>query len=378
MLSPDVLDFETLLAPIPGDSPTGVDLRAAPSPVSVYYKVKGARTAARAAERQMVLDEDEAAGNLPDWRPVLEHGVKALSEKSKDLEITAYLTEALVRLHGFPGLRDGFRLARELVERFWDGLYPLPDEEGVETRVSALVGLNGEEAEGTLIIPIAKAPITAETNVGCFSVASYQQAQALQKISDSGARQRKIAEGTPSLELLQKAVSETPGPFFVRLVDDITRASEEFAKLCAAVEERGQGYSIPSSNIRTALESALDVIKDLARDKLQAAQAQQTAAEAVAAGPDGAAGPAAAGPAVAAVDVVAQVIRSREDAFQQLTKLADYFRRTEPHSIVSYALEQVVSWGRMPLPELLSELIADEDSRHKFFKQVGIKPPESS
>src|SRR5256885_12900644 len=123
MASSEILEFATLLEPIPGDTPTGPDLRADGSPSSPYYAVKDARSTARAAERQIVMDGEET-GNVPDWRPVLQRGVKAMAEKSKDLEITAYLIEALVRLHGFAGLRDGFRLARELVERYWDGLYP--------------------------------------------------------------------------------------------------------------------------------------------------------------------------------------------------------------------------------------------------------------
>src|SRR5947208_13126434 len=109
MPSPEVLDFATLLAPIPGDNPAGADLRADASPSSPYYAVKDARSAARAAERQLLLEGDENA-SPPDWRPVLQHGSKVLAERSKDLEVAAYMIEALVRLQGFPGLRDGFRL----------------------------------------------------------------------------------------------------------------------------------------------------------------------------------------------------------------------------------------------------------------------------
>jgi type VI secretion system protein ImpA len=384
MPSPDVLDFESLLAPIPGDSPAGADLRGDPSPVSAYQKIKGARGAARAAERQLVMGGDESDDNAPDWRPVLEGGVKVLAGKSKDLEVTAYLIEALVRLHGFAGLRDGFRLAYELVERFWDGLYPMPDEDGVETRVAALVGLNGDEADGTLIIPIARAPITAETSVGRFTAAQYQQAQALDRVTDAKQREWRIESGVPTLETLRKAVAETPGSFFVDLVQDLTLASETFAKVCAAVEGRGQGYSIPSSKIQAALEAVLDAVKDLARDKLQAAQSLLAALAAQAPQAPGEHGPAAtagvAGPDghAAMADVIALVVRSREDAFHQLLRLADFFRRTEPHSIISYALEQIVSWGQMPLPQLFNNLITDDDERNKFFKHFGIKPPESS
>jgi type VI secretion system protein ImpA len=60
--------------------------------------------------------------------------------------------------------------------------------------------------------------------------------------------------------------------------------------------------------------------------------------------------------------------------------VADYFRQSEPHSPVSYALEQAVRWGRMPLPDLLAELIPDESARTNMLRMTGIpaaKAPES-
>jgi type VI secretion system protein ImpA len=54
--------------------------------------------------------------------------------------------------------------------------------------------------------------------------------------------------------------------------------------------------------------------------------------------------------------------------------VADFFKRTEPHSPISYALEQAVRWGRMPLPELLQELIPEDAVRGQLFKLVGIVP----
>ena len=60
-----------------------------------------------------------------------------------------------------------------------------------------------------------------------------------------------------------------------------------------------------------------------------------------------------------------------------MKKIADYFREHEPQSIIPYALEQVANWGKMSLPELLSELIPEEGPRKNVFKQVGIKPPET-
>src|SRR6516164_1413622 len=110
MASPDTLNFARLLAPLPGPNPTGVDLRADLSPGSVYYALRDARFAKLLAET--------AWGAAPDWRPILRQGVAVLTVQAKDLEIVSYVIEALARLYGFAGLRDGFRLARELIVRY--------------------------------------------------------------------------------------------------------------------------------------------------------------------------------------------------------------------------------------------------------------------
>jgi type VI secretion system protein ImpA len=367
MASSELLDFGKLLAPVPGNNPTGVDLRADPSPASPYYAIKDARSAARAAERQRVLSEDEESSSPPDWRPVLENAAKTLAEKSKDLEIAAYLIEALVRQHGFAGLRDGFRLVRELVERYWDGLYPLPDEDGLASRVAALAGLNGVDAEGTLIAPIARVALTEANGDGSLTQVHYQQAMALCKITDPKLRERKVAQGAVPLEVFQKAVAASSTQFFGTLIGDLAQCQEEFAKLCAALDACCNGDAPPASNIKTALASCVDVVKDVARDKLGAAAAQDGAvAKRTAEG----------APARPATGDVVEAIQTREDAFRVLLKVAEYFRRTEPHTVISFTLEQVVRWGQMPLPELLAELIPDESPRKALFKHVGIRAPE--
>jgi type VI secretion system protein ImpA len=369
MASPDVLDFERLLAPIAGDNPAGPDLRADDALGPTYYAIKDARSAARAAERQLLAGDDGAA-SPPDWRPVIQNGTKALADKTKDLEIVAYLIEALVRQHGFAGLRDGFRLARELVERFWDGLYPLPDEEGLETRVAPLTGLNGDDGEGTLISPIARVSLTEGNSAGPFSWYHYQQACAVQQIADEDTRAKRLKQGAVSMETVEKAVGETPTPFFVNLVEDLGQCQDEFARLSTALEERCGDRAPPSSQIRAALDGCLTAVRSIARHKLPMEVPQEPAAAEEEAQPEGAAEQANG----AATPVGA--LRTREDALRTLLQVADFFRRNEPHTPVSYALEQAVRWGRMSLPELLTELIPDDAARGQFFKQVGIRPGE--
>lgn len=367
---PEVLTFARLLAPIPGDKPTGTDLRADTSPTSDYYAIRDARKRASDIERKLDkgVDKGDDTPEPPDWRPVVERATKVLEEKTKDLELAAYLIEALVRTKGFPGLRDGYRLARELVERFWEGLYPTAQDGEVQDRFSHILYLNGLDGPGALIVPVRKIAMTEKTSVGAFSMTHHQQARGLAQIADPKLRQKRIDEGAITLETIQKAVAATPAKFYADLVEDITQAGEEFRRFCGALSERS-GYDPPSSDLLGVLESYLDTVKDLARDKLSKVQPAAAAASPAADTAQSAQAP--------ERPAVAGAIKNRDDALDRLRKVADYFREHEPQSIIPYALEQVANWGKMSLPDLLSELITDEGPRKNVFKQVGIKPPET-
>ncbi len=371
MASPSTLDIEQLLAPIEGDNPAGIDLREDTSPTSDYYRVKDARSAARAAERS--LEADDEPGALPDdWRTILEAAPDIIQSKSKDLEIASWLIEAQLRAHGFAGLRDGFRLARGMVEQFWDNLYPLEDEDGVETKVAPLSGLNGEGAEGTLIQPIRKVLITEGSSFGPFAAWHYDQASELARITDEEKKQQRINAGIVSLEQFERSVAETSPAFYTAMIGDLEECLEAFTALNTLLDEKCGHDSPPSSNIRNALQSVLETVRIVSRDLIALAEPEETGDGETALVP---AGNGAGVPAAGAAQVSAQ-IASREDAFRQLTKVAEFFRKTEPHSPISYTLDDVVRRGRLSLPELLAELIQDNTTRNDFLARAGIRPRE--
>jgi type VI secretion system protein ImpA len=367
MATPEVLDFSTLLNPIAGENPAGEDLRSNSSPTSPYYGVKDARSTARTTERQLIMGGE--AVSPPDWRLVVQRATKAIAEKSKDLEIAAYLTEALVRLNGFAGLRDGFRLMRELIEQFWDSMYPAIDEDGVETRVAPLVGLNGDDAEGTLIYPISNIPITAGNNFGPYAYSHYQQGHNLSGLNEE-AKEKRLAQGAISIEMFEKAGNETSTAFFQQTIDDVEQCQHEFTQLSDVLYNKCEEKTPPTSQIRQILESCLEAVRFASRNKLmpQVSNTEDENSSRVA--EDG---------TVAVMGSrsvgfsAADALQTREEAFRTLLKVAEYFRISEPHTPVSYALEQAVRWGRMSLPELLNELIPDSSSREHFFKLSGIR-----
>src|SRR5208283_2991492 len=104
---------------------------------------------------------------------------------------------------------------------FWDNLYPLPDEEGLATRLACVAGLNGEESDGVIIAPIAGVSVTAAGSCRPLTLADYRRALDLERLVDPDKRAQRIEQGAFNLAAFEKAVRETPREFYVTLLGDL-------------------------------------------------------------------------------------------------------------------------------------------------------------
>jgi len=69
-------------------------------------------------------------------------------------------------------------------------------------------------------------------------------------------------------------------------------------------------------------------------------------------------------------------LQNRAQALQQLRLIADFFRRTEPHSPVAYLAERAASWGDMPLHVWLRAVIKDPAAIAGVEELLGAAGPE--
>ncbi|MGA0603168.1 type VI secretion system protein TssA [Caulobacter sp. KR2-114] len=377
MASPATIDIEALLAPISDDAPAGVDLRQDSSPSSVYFQLKDARSAARRAER--AADEEGEDRQVAEWQTILSLAPTVLAEQSKDLEITAWYIEALLRAHGFAGLRDGFALTAAMLERYWDSFHSLQDDDGLVTRLAPLSGLNGVESDGTLIQPLRKVVITvASGEHKAFSYYDYEQATAISQIADAAARQRRIDKGGVTLEVFSSSVAAGGGRYYIGLIEDLDGAITQFKALASLLDGKAGADSPPTSLIQDLLDSILQTVRTLSKDLVAAvAPAPAAAEEAAATGGEatsGAAAPAAAG----GIPATGNALRNREDALRMMLQLAEYFRATEPQSPISNMLEEAVRRARMSFSDLLAELVPDQAQWRTALTNIGIRPPDAA
>ena len=362
-MAADLIDIATLTQPVSEAQPHGSDLREDASPTSAYYRIKDARNAARAAERASLFDPEAASGILKEWKPILELAPGILKDQAKDLEVVSWYIEALVRFHDFAGLRAGFSLARSLVEQYWDGLYPLPDEDGIETRVAPLAGLNGESGEGTLLAPMRNALITPDVAGGGFSYWQYQQARDAGKIADEDKRAEKLAILGFSPSDIQQAVNTAPDAFYQTLVNDLETAAADYRAMNDQLRKHCGNLAPPFSLILETLEEITRTVRFLAKDKLASQEATPAVASDV--------GTASTNVPSSAPRASTGPIASREDALRKLEEVAAFFRATEPHTPLVSGIERLVRWGRMSMAELITELVPDPTARAFYEHLTG-------
>jgi type VI secretion system protein ImpA len=367
---PDGFDLAALLAPIPGDAPQGTDIREDYSSQSPYNRLRDARSEARDAEKMMDAGSDDARDPAPLWRSVRDLGLKTLAETAKDLEVAAWVTEAYVRSHGLAGLTAGARLIHGLAAQYWDDVFPLPDDYGVETRVAPVTGLNGREGNGSLVQPLHKLMLYTRADGSPIAVYQYDNSSQLATL-DSERRAARIAAGAVSFEDLEKeARGQTR--VFAKLRDDAREALAAWQEMAALLDEKASEDPPSTSTVRDMVNHVVEIANRYAPPEADAAP---LGAEGEAVGAEAAAGGGGAVGGVGGIAVPTGQVVSREDALRALENLAVFFRKTEPVSPLAYTLDEAVRRSRLTWPELLEEIVADRDSRNAILTSLGIRPP---
>jgi type VI secretion system protein ImpA len=368
---PDGFDLEALLAPIAGEAPQGVDLREDYSAQSPYFRLRDARAEAREAERRAeAAGDDSEQATPPQWKTVVSLAKTALAEKSKDIEVAAWLTEAMVRQHGLPGLTAGALLMRGLAERFWDGVFPLPDEDGIVTRVAPVTGLSGAESDGTLMPALRRLPLFNRPDGSPFGWWEWERSEELGAIGDEARRAARLAAGALPPEEVEKLARAAGQTHFARLLARVKEAVAAWGGMGEVLDGLAGRDGPSTGRVLSLLRAMEEVARRFAPAEEDAAPeaAAEGEADAEAAGEGGGTGGARrAGGAPG---------RSREDMLRQLAEIAEYFRKTEPNSPLSYTLQDAVRRARLTWPDLLQELVPDDATRVAILTSLGIRPPD--
>jgi type VI secretion system protein ImpA len=344
-----------LINPIEENVPCGYNIRTNTDVREIYYEIKDARNQARAEERSVTPGEVIKVSN--NWNLVSNLGLKIISSISKDIEVLAWLAEAQLRLQSFPGLTEIYDVTTSLLENYWDEIHSI-DENDIEEKLAPLAGLNGFGTEGTLIQPLRLVSLVPDGKFGELSLWDFQIGQRSEEVDRR--------------EAIHNAATEAGVAAMSAHLADVSACISAFARLNEVLTEKCGQMAPPSSNIRNVLQEIAAAIRSLGgRDEGGAA----TAAQSVSSSDESQSALVVSAATKSTANIVTpEGIASRDEAFELLMNVARYFRRTEPHSPISLAIETLVRRGRMDFSELLAELLPELQTRNAVLTAAGIKP----
>ncbi len=362
MPSPPLIDFEALMLPIAGSDAAG---KAVPFAIREQLETARKEVDPRTFDKGDPLRPGEEV--RADWPLVVRLCRETLAQTSKDMLISARLTEGLTKVNGFAGVRDGLGLMRRLVEDCWDRLYPpIEEEEDAEVRAAAFSWLNDADRGARFPHTLRAVPLLGSGESG-LTWRMWKESQNAPK----DAADKKPAELRAAFE---KAIKAAPREVCQNIVDDLKTANEELDALDRVLDKL-MGRSAPAlSGIREGLGQCLVLAEQILSQKgpapvvASAAPPPEETADLPTASENG--------ETVAAP--AARRASTRADHYQQIADTAAALKELEPHSPIPYLLERAVELGAMPFPDLMKVLVRNPEVLNMMNRELGIRAEDAA
>lgn len=330
---------EDILAAIPGENPSGIDLRY-DNKLLVFDKIKEARRQDDELDQGAWQSERKTAN----WPLVIKLAQDTLATVSKDLQLAGYLTEALLQTERFPGLRTGLDLTHRLLTEYWDTVYPLIEDGDRELRARPLSWLNI-----TLDLPIRSTPIVAAG----YSDLAYRESRLvgyedqIKTDKDRKARSEMIQRGKLAPDVFDKAFADTPKAFYLQAEKDLDASLEILGKLDSFCDEKLEDDSPGFTKLRTALSDVrhtvhllLEKKREKEPDPIEEVPPEQSSAGSGAetGGPNSTTG--------TALPIGVEPTDLRQ-ATAMIVAAAAFIRKSDPGNPAAYLMLRGLRWGEL-------------------------------
>ena len=340
----------SLLASIPGESPTGESLLYDP----IYDEIKEARTHEDDTLPQGIWQRDLKRA---DWSQVEKLCTTALTTRTKDLQITAWLAEAWLLQYGLQGLAKGLELSNLLTQNFWEAVHPAFNKDDPEYRLAPFNWINEKLEERLHFIALTQPSDMTESPL---TYADYTKAQ---QTDTQGRRDPKLArehEKTGELTLLdfKRSQTLTPSPFYHDLYNQIEVCLAQVSTIEGYITGKLPHFAGTLIRLRNTLKALLQFTQNALEERREiiAPLQENTQGDGHTRSWTSPGGP----------------IANREDAYQRLAEAADFLARLEPHSPTPYLVRRAISWGSMPLMDLMQEIVQDPNDYKQILQLLGV------
>lgn len=316
-----------LLTPVSADAPSGTDLRYDPR----YAVVKEARR----EDPDLPPGELDGPRKLADWNQTVLLSIELLERETKDLQLAAWLTEALLRRDGFGGLITGLQYLERLLSDYWDTVIPLVEDDDVEVRSGPLEWVGSRLDFAVRQAPIAGGGISTLDYVVSRGIPTSEEADA--NADKQKLRAEAIETGKRTPEEVDLAVEGAHKPFYKALLADMDVAIEAVASLEKVSDDRFGREAPGFTALRKALHEARQVAGGILARKLEL-DPDPIDEEALDSEP---------GSEVGADGTISSEVTSARDAAARIAAAARYLRNEDPTNPAPYLLLRGYRWGEL-------------------------------
>jgi type VI secretion system protein ImpA len=373
MITAPKMSVEDLLAPVSEDAPCGTSMRSEP----LFTEIRLAR---EEDDASLSMRHWERPLKVADWPTIESRCSEAMAHQSKDLQIAAWLLEAWVRQYQLRGLLHGLKLLTGLIERYWEPLFPVMDDDDVDARLAPFEWLN-DSLPRTLKLHVSLVYM-ADRKPASLNLADWSKmTKAELSQSAEGRYDDEIPENTLTRSLVIAYAAKLADAHVAKQKNWVRQCQEELASLDAALRTRLANNSPSTSNISNVLDQIGRALHQIVPDHVNPSQVETTDTnhqeetqrpdtETVSEFSSGAV----LDQPLEATSAIAVTVgwQTREQAYKALESIAAFLHKTEPHSPTPYLIKRAVSWGQMTLPELMAEVIREEGDLNKLINLLGL------
>lgn len=353
------MDLDTLLLPLSVEEPCGI---------SLLYEAEHDDIGSARWEDDAAAPRREWAINLKkaNWKEVIHLSETALTRRSKDLQVAAWLGEAWIATDGMAGAVRALSLINGLCEQFWDQIHPLPREGDYEYRTGPLNWADKYWSDALLM----RLPLVVGTGpeARSFTLLEWNEALAVEAsvVKDKDARKKAEAAGLATWERINDNLAGMPLAALARTVTLVRSARAALESFNAFLEPRVPKPGARMSKLERRL-AELDVVLTRCQTLHPAYVAPAPAAVELTVAPTeeqpmpdpitvttAPAAPPAAAPS------------GRAEAYQRLRDIADYLATIEPHSPVPALIRRAVELGGLSFDQLMAELMRNNGELQKL------------
>lgn len=389
--------LNSLLEPISKESVCGSSVRYN----SVYFEIRLAR---EEDDPTLPMRQWERPLKVADWGMIESKCIKVLQENSKDLQIACWLLEAWVRQESFTGLHRGLLLIDELLKTFWEDIHPKIERDSLTNEI---IDFNARSAPLEWLNHSISFTLRVHTSLANFEELKLKQltlndwdrltanevAQNYELNKSFDQKYSNIKPISPevdkvltrvdlcnfaklnlvrTIKINQKFLFESK--YILKNITDFLQnklKSEcpSFSKLQTTLDKIEKTFNqilnenyFNEKNIQNVNTSILKNDKHFSNQFVENAMPELITSKLFA-------------HEELTLKSALQIHDwgSRENSYLILESIANYLINIEPHSLTPYLIRKAVNWGRMPLLDLLVEIMDKDGDLNRFIQILGIK-----